>query len=101
MSDYNTHVIFLWKITRAASEYIVHLSTTPGAVDFDLNDDYIDSIESNIDLAWLVHFLRDFAFLVRANQSKKLDVLWREFFALGHTSTTPHFFCAGCIGVCV
>ena len=56
--------------------------------------EFIRACEQNIDLAWVVHFLYDFAYLVldfkqgvRANKSIHLDLLWREFFSIGRTGT--------------
>ena len=50
--------------------------------------------EHNINFAWLAHFVYDAGFLVldflqavRGNESRKLDLLWREFFASAHTGT--------------
>ena len=49
-----------------------------------------------MDLAWVVHFLYDGAYLVLdckqsvregPEKSKRLDVLWREFYSIGHTGT--------------
>eukprot|EP00965_Chrysotila_dentata_P213139 6187448-Pleurochrysis_carterae.AAC.1 len=81
-------------MTRAASEYIVHISQTAGGVDLDLPSEFMDACKSNIDLFWIVNFLYHFAYLVldfkqsvRAGASSSLDLLWREFFALGRTST--------------
>eukprot|EP00965_Chrysotila_dentata_P104535 3452164-Pleurochrysis_carterae.AAC.1 len=93
---FNKSLYFLWRCTRAAAEYLLHLSRTSGAVDLDLAVVFIESCEANIDLAWLVHivhFLNDLAFLtldfkqaIRAGDCKRLDLLWRKFFASGRTS---------------
>lgn len=94
VQHYNNSLHFLWRMTRAISEYLVHLSRSDGAVDLDLTKEFVEACEFNIDLAYLVHFLYDFAFLVldfkqqvRAGASTDLDLLWREFFALGRTSS--------------
>ena len=70
------------------------LSRNPGAVDIDAVPEFIAASERNIDLAWVVHFLYDFAYLifdmkqkVRANRSEEIDVLWREFLHTGVTGT--------------
>eukprot|EP00965_Chrysotila_dentata_P258552 6213259-Pleurochrysis_carterae.AAC.2 len=91
---FNTSLYFLWRVTRAASEYFVFLSQTPGGVDIDLPDEFVAACQFNVDLQWLVHFLYDYAYLVldfkqgvRAGASKHLDILWREFFAIGRSST--------------
>eukprot|EP00965_Chrysotila_dentata_P184840 6102407-Pleurochrysis_carterae.AAC.1 len=33
---FNTSIYFLWRMTRAASEYLVHISQTAGGVNLDL-----------------------------------------------------------------
>lgn len=83
----------LW-MSRACSEYLLHLSQTSGAVDIDLVPEFRSACERNVDLAYVFHYLFDFAFLVldfkqgvRANQSKLLDLLWREFYSIGRTNT--------------
>lgn len=92
VKNFNRQIYALWWMTRACGEYLLHLSRTAGAIDIDLVDEFIAACEKNIDLAYVVHFLHDFAFLVldfkqavRANQSKHLDILWREFYAIGRT----------------
>lgn len=94
VKDFNTHIYLLWKLTRAAGEYLLVLSNTPGAIDFDQTSEFIEAAEENIDLAWLVHFLYDFAYLVlefkqdvRGCESQHLDLLWTEYFATAHTGT--------------
>ena len=91
---FNTQVYVLWWMTRACSEYLLMLARSDGAIDFDQVPEFIRACERNIDLAWVVHFLYDFAYLVldfkqgvRANRSHHLDLLWREFFSTGYTGT--------------
>ena len=91
---FNTQIFALWWMTRACSEYLLMISRTAGAVDIDQVDAFIRNSERNVDLAWVVHFLYDFAYLVldfkqgvRAKKSHHLDLLWREFFAIGYTGT--------------
>ena len=91
---FNTQVYVLWWMTRACSEYLLMLARSDGAIDFDQVPEFIRACERNIDLAWVVHFLYDFAYLVldfkqgvRANRSQHLDLLWREFFSTGYTGT--------------
>ena len=95
VSDFNKSIYALWWMTRACSEYLLDLLNTTPNMEMDRADEIIQIAEQNIDLAWVVHFLHDFAFLVldfkqavRANESKHIDVLWREFFATGHTGTS-------------
>lgn len=94
VKNFNKQIYALWWMTRACAEYLLHLSQTIGAIDIDLVDEFIAACECNVDLAYVVHFLYDFAFLVldfkqavRVNDSKHLDVLWREFYAIGRTGT--------------
>ena len=91
---FNTQTFGLRWMTRACSEYLLALSRNPGAVDIDAVPEFIAASERNIDLAWVVHFLYDFAYLifdmkqkVRANRSEEIDVLWREFLHTGVTGT--------------
>lgn len=86
----------LWWMTRACSEYLLLISSTAGAVDIDLVPEFLCACERNVDLAWVVHFLYDGAYLVLdckqsvregPEKSKRLDVLWREFYSIGHTGT--------------
>ena len=94
VKTFNTQIYVLWWMTRACSEYILMLARTAGAVDIDQVPEFISACERNVDLAWVVHFLYDFAYLVldfkqgvRANKSHHLDLLWREFFSIGYTGT--------------
>ena len=91
---FNLQMYALRWMTRACSEYLLMLARTAGAVDIDQVPAFIQQCERNVDLAWVVHFLHDFAYLVldfkqsvRKNDSRHLDVLWREFFATGYTGT--------------
>jgi hypothetical protein len=95
VTDFNKSIYALWWMTRACSEYLLDLLETTSHMEMDRPDEIIQIAEQNIDLAWVVHFLHDFAFMVldfkqavRANKSKHIDVLWREFFATGHTGTS-------------
>lgn len=94
IKHFNSHIFTLWWMTRACAEYLLHLSQDPGAVDIDLPNEFSQACERNFDLAYIFHFLYDFAFLVldfkqcvRGNKSKELDILWREFYALGRTGS--------------
>lgn len=94
VSVFNSHLYALWWMTRACSEYLLLLSRTAGAYDIDCVPEFISACEHNVDLAWVVHFLYDYAYLVldfkqsvRSNNSTQLDLLWREFFAIGYTGT--------------
>ena len=94
VKSFNSCIHFLWRITRAASEYLLELVNDPFSVPLDDTAEFIKATELNVDLAWLVHFLYDFAYMVldfkqsvRAGDSHSLDLLWREFYASGTTST--------------
>ena len=56
----------LFTVMRAAAEYLNEIAETPGAESIDFFDEYMEKAERNIDLAWLVHFLYDYAFLYAA-----------------------------------
>ena len=91
---FNTQIFALWWMTRACAEYLLLIAGTPGGMDLDDVPQFISACERNVDLAWVVHFLYDFAFLVleckqkvRANKSRAIDLLWREFLAIGKTGT--------------
>lgn len=91
VKNFNSHIYALYWMTRACAEYVLHIH---GNVEEAHVDEFLTQCDRNIDLAWIVHFLYDFAFLVldfkqsvRANQSHQLDLLWREFYSIGHTST--------------
>ena len=95
VSDFNKSIYSLCWMTRACSEYLIELLETAQNLQIDQAAEIVQESEQNIDLAWIVHFLYDFAFLVldfkqgvRANKSKHIDLLWREFFATGHTGTS-------------
>ena len=95
VSQFNTHrFFFLNVVTRVCAEYLNFLAGTPGAPSFDDPAPILARTESNIDFAWVCHFAYDAGFAVldflqavRGNESKKLDLLWREFFASAHTGT--------------
>ena len=95
VSDFNKSIYALWWMTRACSEYLLDLIRSSGNMEIDRADEILQISEQNIDLAWIVHFLHDFAYLVldfkqavRANKSTHIDLLWREFFAIGHSGTS-------------
>ena len=84
---------FLNVLTRACAEYINEIARTPGADDLDDPASFIRKAESNLDFAWICHFAQDAGFLVldflqavsgavgNRDSSRRLDILWREFFA--------------------
>lgn len=93
VSDLNHSLHFLNRITRAAADYLVHISQNGGPALGDLQQ-WREASERNIDLAWVFHFLYDYAFLildfknaVRRGDSKHIDLLWREFLHFGRANT--------------
>ena len=63
-------------------------------MDFEDPKPFVAAAEANIDLAWVVHYLYDAGYLLldfnqarRANSSKLLDVLWKEFVTHARTGT--------------
>ena len=92
MSDFNKTYYFRCIMTRAVCEYINEVAGNGGPTT-DMPSEFVKAAEANVDLAWLVHWLYDGAFLVlewkqsvRSNDSRKLDLLWREYLALARTS---------------
>ena len=59
---FNSSYFALCWMTRACSEYLLSLARTAGAVDIDMVPEFIRACEQNIGLAWVVHFLYDFAY---------------------------------------
>ena len=95
VSVFNVHrFFFLHVLTRACAKYVLRISETPNADDLDDPVPFIAKAEANVNFAWVVHFLHDAGFFildflqsVRGNDSRKLDLLWREFFSAAHTGT--------------
>jgi hypothetical protein len=95
VSVFNVHrVFFLNVLTRACAEYVNFVAKLPGAEDLSDPEAFLAKAEANRDFAWVCHFLYDAGFFVldflqsvRSNESKKLDVLWREFFPSAHSGT--------------
>ena len=91
VKEFNRALFLLYKITRGFSEYLLTLRDAPS---LDFPEDYIRQAQPNIDLLWIVHFLYDCAFLVldlkkciRSNDSKGIDLLYREFLTSALTGT--------------
>ena len=92
VSDFNSHFFFLQILTRACAEFMTELLRDgPG---IDRPDAAMQEADRSPALAWVFHFLYDFAFMVhefkqgvRASDAPTLDRLWREFFSLGHCGT--------------
>ena len=91
VTDFNKTWFFRLMLTRAVAEYVNEISAA-GGPSTDLAAEFVKASEANVDLAWLVHWLYDGAFLclqwkreVRGS-GKRLDLLWREFVGLGRTA---------------
>ena len=95
VSVFNTHrYFFLNVLTRACAEYINFIAGTAGAETVDDPVGFVAKADSNLDFAWVCHFAYDAGFFildflqsVRGNESRTLDLLWREFFASAHSGT--------------
>ena len=95
VSVFNVHrFFFLNVLTRACAEYINFVGKLPGAEDLADSEAFLAIAERNRDFAWVCHFAHDAGFFmldflqsVRGNDSKKLDILWREFFPSAHSGT--------------
>ena len=95
VSVFNFHrFFFLDVLTRACAQYINFVAKLPGAEELGEPRSFLAKAEVNRDFAWVCHFAFDAGFFVldflqsvRANDSKTLDVLWREFFPSAHSGT--------------
>jgi hypothetical protein len=95
VSVFNVHrFFFLDVLTRACAEYINFIAALPGAEELCEPVAFLAKAEANRDFAWVCHFAFDAGFFVldflqsvRANDSQKLDILWREFFPSAHSGT--------------
>ena len=95
VSVFNVHrFFFLNVLTRACTEYINFVAKLPGAEDLSDPQGFLAKAEANRDFAWVCHFAYDAGFFVldflqavRGNDSKTLDILWREFFPSAHSGT--------------
>jgi hypothetical protein len=79
-------------VMRAIAEFLDEVSTG-GPIPTAMVTQYLQALSPNLDAAYLVHFLYDFAFMywqfrkaVRAKDYEKLDLVWRE--SLGPFNTT-------------
>ena len=81
--DFNTHQHFLRIVTIAVAEYVAEISAT--GTSYTAVGPFRAAADANLSFSYLVNFLYLFAFkyltykiAVRANDSKRLDRLWRE-----------------------
>ena len=89
--DFNSHQHFLRIVTQACAEYVVEISRT--GTDYRASQQFLADAEQNLSFAYIVFFLYMFAFkfldyrnAVRRNESKQLDMLWRENLASTRTA---------------
>ena len=90
VKQFNSHEHFLRVLTRAFSEYVVEISRT--GTDYHHTVQFLQAAERNLSFAYIVFFLYLFAFkyvqmrtAVRQNDSKTLDMIWRENLATART----------------
>lgn len=94
MSDYNDYDHALCILIEGVCQYFIHLHQQGDGMPPIANSSLIAAVvSSNIDLEWLFHFLFDYGFLywdlrqsIRANDSKRIDLAWRECVSFMHTS---------------
>ena len=91
VANFNSHQHFLRILTRAFSEYVVEISRT--GTDYHRPVQFLRDAEQNISFGYISFFLFLFAFkycqmrtAVRNNDSKTLDLVWRENLASARTS---------------
>lgn len=79
-------------LIEGVARYFMLLEAAGGAPPLMNSKLFLRSCSANVDLDWLVHFLHDFGFLfwdmkqdVRANNSKQIDMAWRECVSFMHT----------------
>ena len=89
--DFNTHQHFLRVVTQALAQYVIEIART--GTDYHACQQFLDDAERNLSFAYIVFFLHMFGFkylqyrmAVRRNESKTLDMLWRENLASARTA---------------
>ena len=89
--DFNKHQHFLRVVTQALAEYVVEIART--GTDYHACTQFLADSERNLSFAYVVYFLFMFGFkyldyrqAVRRNESRHLDMLWRENLASTRTS---------------
>jgi len=90
--DHNSHQHFLRVVTQALAEYVVEIART--GTDYHITQAFLSDAERNLSFAYIVFFLYTFGFkyldyrhAVRRNESRKLDLLWRENLCSMRTAT--------------
>ena len=91
VEDFNRHEHFLRILTRAFSEYVVEIAAT--GCDYHQAQHFIRLADSNLSFSYICMFLYLFAFqymqmrtAVRKNDSKRLDLIWREYLSTARSS---------------
>ena len=86
VSLFNQHEHFLRILTQAISEWFVEMCASASGIDFRAFRQFERAVQDNTTTCMLFHFLFDYAFLfkaardaVRANNSKDMDLVWRDF----------------------
>ena len=91
VEDFNRHEHFLRIMTRAFAEYVVEIAATGS--DYHNAQHFLRCADKNLSFAYICMFLYLFAFqymqmrtAVRRNDSKRLDLIWRENLATARCS---------------
>ena len=91
VEDFNRHEHFLRILTRAFSEYVVEIAAT--GCDYHQPRQFLHLANRNLSFAYICMFLYLFAFqymqmrtAVRQNNSKRLDLIWREYLSTARSS---------------
>ena len=91
VADFNRHEHFLRIMTRAFSEYVVEIAATGS--DYHNSVHFLRLADNNLSFAYVCMFLYLFAFqylqmrsAIRKNDSKRLDMVWRENLATARSS---------------
>ena len=89
--DFNTHQHFLRIVIQATAEYVAEISHT--GTHYQACRHFLAAAEGNLSFAYVVFFLYMFGFkfleyrrAVRHNESRHLDMLWRENLASTRTA---------------
>jgi hypothetical protein len=100
VSEYKQHDFGLCILLRSTAEFLDEVSTN-GPVPFVFVEQFLDIVSHNLDAAYLVHFLYDYAFMywqfrqnVRKKGVKVLDLIWRESTAIFNTREGHKTQCA-------
>lgn len=96
VETYNQHEHFLRVVSIAFAEYVLEIAAS--GTDFHVAHVFIEAAQVNLSFAYVVMFLFLFAFkylefrsAVRRNESKKLDMLWRENLGTARASNKNNY----------